>query len=92
MLPENESRILRWVGCVVEEAYSYLDPEDEDDTEENQQPLHQHSPPPALGLAVIRLWARFFKRNVQWRFVNIIGASLDIYEKGIREELRTRPP
>ncbi|KAJ6107473.1 hypothetical protein N7523_008796 [Penicillium sp. IBT 18751x] len=71
-LSENESRILRWTRCIVEEAYSSIDIEDESETPPNLEPA-------ALGMAVLRLWARLFKRNTQWPFINCLGQSLEHY-------------
>lgn len=71
-LAENESRILRWTRCIVEEAYSSIDIEDESETPPNLEPA-------ALGMAVLRLWARLFKRNTQWPFINCLGQSLEQY-------------
>jgi hypothetical protein len=45
-----------------------------------------------LGLAVVKIWARIFKRNVQWRFINIIGTSLEIYAKKLEEGLPSIAP
>jgi hypothetical protein len=45
-----------------------------------------------LGLAVVKIWARIFKRNVQWRFINIIGMSLEIYAKKLEEGLPSTAP
>ncbi|KAJ5176915.1 uncharacterized protein N7482_002792 [Penicillium canariense] len=71
-LSENESRILRWTQCIVEEAYSSIDLEDESEVPPNLEPA-------ALGMAVLRLWARLFKRNTQWPFINVLGQSLEHY-------------
>lgn len=69
---ENEGRILRWTQCIVEEAYSSIDLEDESEAPQNLEPV-------ALGMAVLRLWARFYKRNTQWPFINVLGQSLEQY-------------
>ncbi|KAF3395806.1 Transcriptional regulator [Penicillium rolfsii] len=71
-LSENESRILRWTQCIVEEAYSSIDLDDESEAPPNLEPA-------ALGMAVLRLWARLFKRNTQWPFINVLGQSLEQY-------------
>ncbi|EPS34421.1 hypothetical protein PDE_09385 [Penicillium oxalicum 114-2] len=71
-LSENESRILRWTQCIVEEAFSSVDLEDESEAPPNLEPA-------ALGMAVLRLWARLFKRNTQWPFINVLGQSLEQY-------------
>ncbi|KAJ5992472.1 hypothetical protein N7451_008196 [Penicillium sp. IBT 35674x] len=71
-LSENESRILRWTQCIVEEAFSSIDLDDESDAPPNLEPA-------SLGMAVLRLWARLFKRNAQWPFINILGQSLERY-------------
>ncbi|CAG8285538.1 unnamed protein product [Penicillium salamii] len=75
-LSENESRILRWTRCIVEEAYSSID------TEEGEAPLDLE--PASLGLAVLKLWARLFGTNTQWPFINVLGQSLEQYITMIR--------
>lgn len=78
-ISENESRVLEWVKRVVEEAWSSMDREDEVQcTTLNAA---------ELGVAVVKIWARIFKRNVQWQFINIIGMSLEIYARELEEEL-----
>jgi hypothetical protein len=32
-----------------------------------------------LALAVLKIWAHFFKSNSQWPFINIIGQGLALY-------------
>ncbi|KAJ5653267.1 hypothetical protein N7490_000270 [Penicillium lividum] len=71
-LSENESRILRWTQCIVEEAFSSIDLDDESEAPPNLEPA-------SLGMAVLRLWARLFKRNAQWPFINTLGQSLERY-------------
>ncbi|KAF9891207.1 hypothetical protein FE257_004771 [Aspergillus nanangensis] len=70
-LSDNENRILHWTRCIVEEAYSSMD------LEEGESPPGLDSG--SLGLAVIKLWARLFKKNTQWPFVNVLGKSLERY-------------
>ena len=69
---ENESRILRWTRCIVEEAYSSIDLDSDVDAPTDFEPA-------ALGMAVLKLWARLFRRNTQWPFINILGQSLEQY-------------
>ncbi|KAK8081488.1 hypothetical protein PG996_000269 [Apiospora saccharicola] len=38
--------------------------------------------PGSLSLAVLKIWAHFFKSNTQWPFINIIGKSLEKYHGG----------
>ncbi|KAI4759252.1 amidase signature enzyme [Aureobasidium sp. EXF-3400] len=72
-LNDSEERILYWVKCIVEEAYAVVDFDDE--------------PPEAIdyrntddiALAVLKIWAHFFKSNSQWPFINIIGQGLAMY-------------
>lgn len=68
---ENESRILHWTRCIVQEAYDSMDVE-EDEVLPNFEPA-------SLGLAVIKLWSRLFLKNTQWPFINILGESLKQY-------------
>ncbi|KAL2826175.1 hypothetical protein BJY01DRAFT_150385 [Aspergillus pseudoustus] len=75
-LSDSEDRILSWVRRIVEEAYSVID----FDEEESQSTYHINIRDPAhLSLAVLKIWAHFFKSNTQWPFINIIGRSLVKY-------------
>lgn len=72
---DSEDRILHWVRCIVEEAYDVVDfDEDEADQQTNRDPA-------SLSLAVLKIWAHFFKSNAQWPFINIIGKSLEQYRE-----------
>ncbi|KAM0816078.1 hypothetical protein AB5N19_01879 [Seiridium cardinale] len=71
-LTASEDRILHWVRCVVEEAYAVVD------FEEDTIP---QSDPHSLSLAVLQIWAHFFKSNTQWPFINMIGLSLEKYRE-----------
>lgn len=74
--------------CIVDEAYDVVD-FDESEAEEAEAGAgagqHQRRPPnldpQGLGLAVLKIWAHFFKSNTQWPFINIIGASLERYRE-----------
>lgn len=44
--------------------------------------------PASLSLAVLRIWAHFFKSNTQWPFINMIGESLEKYRELL---VRSRP-
>ncbi|KAI2960949.1 transcriptional regulator family: C2H2 zinc finger and Fungal Specific TF [Aspergillus niger] len=68
-LSENENRILHWTRCIVQEAYESMDL-DEGESFPSQDPG-------SLGLAVIKLWARLFRKNTQWPFINVLGESLE---------------
>lgn len=70
-ISDNESRILHWTRCIVQEAYDSMDVED-DKVLPNLEPA-------SLGIAVIQLWSRLFRKNTQWPFINIIGESLQQY-------------
>lgn len=72
---DSEDRILHWVRCIVEEAYDVVD---FDDDEADQQTDRD---PATLSLAVLKIWAHFFKSNAQWPFINIIGKSLEEYRQ-----------
>jgi hypothetical protein len=76
---DNEERILHWVNAIVQEALSYLDFDEADNKMEID--IMQ---PYTLGLAVPRLWARLFKHNVQWPFINIIGQGLEKYAETLQ--------
>jgi hypothetical protein len=63
----------------VEEAYTVVD---------FDQGLDQEIPnmldfkdPGNLCLAVLKIWAHFFKSNTQWPFINIIGVGLEKYRE-----------
>jgi hypothetical protein len=75
----SEHRILHWVRCIVREAYAVIDFEDE----EMDGELIVSDDPLGLGLAVLRIWVRFFKGNTQWQFVVNLGLSLEIFMKGL---------
>ena len=77
-LSRSEHRILHWVRCIIKEAYAVVDFEDIEDVEGE---LIVPDEPFALGLAVLRIWCRFFKGNTQWQFVVNLGLSLEIYTK-----------
>ncbi|KAI1120779.1 amidase signature domain-containing protein [Nemania abortiva] len=70
-LSDSEDRILHWVRCIVEEAYAAVD-FDGGQSEFQGDTL-------SLSIAVLRIWAHFFKSNTQWPFINMIGSSLDKY-------------
>lgn len=72
---DSEDRILHWVFCIVEEAYDVVDFEDDEIDH------HTDRNPASLSLAVLRIWAHFFKSNAQWPFINIIGQSLEKYRE-----------
>lgn len=74
-LIDSEDRILHWVRSVVEEAYAVVDFENETDISTDFRD------PRKLGLAVLRVWAHFFKSNAQWPFINILGVSLEQYRQ-----------
>ncbi|KAF7587986.1 hypothetical protein BBP40_006463 [Aspergillus hancockii] len=75
-LSDNESRILNWTRAIVEEAYSSMDLEEGE--------LVPSLDPGGLGVAVIKLWSRLFRKNTQWPFINILGESLEQYLALIR--------
>ncbi|TIA19283.1 amidase signature enzyme [Aureobasidium pullulans] len=72
-LTGDEERILYWVKCIVEEAYAVVD---FDDTPAEDIDFQNSAD---LALAVLRIWAHFFKSNSQWPFINIIGHGLEAY-------------
>ncbi|OIW33219.1 hypothetical protein CONLIGDRAFT_628103 [Coniochaeta ligniaria NRRL 30616] len=75
----SEERILHWVRCIVEEAYDVVDLDESEAEDETEQQLNLE--PQGLSLAVLKIWAHFFKSNTQWPFINIIGASLERYRE-----------
>lgn len=86
MSTDSEDRILHWVRCIVEEAYDVVDFED------HEPGLSTDRDPASLSLAVLKIWAHFFKSNTQWLFINIIGKSLEKYrELLIRSSLQQVP-
>lgn len=72
---DSEDRILHWVRCIVEEAYAVVD------FDEDQDMFADFRDPSNLSLAVLKIWAHFFKGNTQWPFINIIGVSLERYRE-----------
>jgi hypothetical protein len=67
-----EHRILHWVRCIIKEAYAVTDFEGEEGLRVPQEPFE-------LGVAVVRIWCRFFSGNTQWAFVVDLGLSLERY-------------
>ncbi|KAL1858137.1 hypothetical protein VTK73DRAFT_7923 [Phialemonium thermophilum] len=76
-LTDAEGHILQWVRRIVEEAYGYVDFEDGD--------FEFRGDPASLSLAVLKVWAHFFRGNAQWRFINILGESLERYRRILME-------
>ncbi|RFU28991.1 hypothetical protein B7463_g7335, partial [Scytalidium lignicola] len=70
-LTDAEFHILQWLRRVVEEAYAFVDFDDGD--------FEFHGDPAFLSLAVLKVWAHFFKKNAQWPFINVLGESLEKY-------------
>lgn len=70
-LTDFESRILTWIRDILQEANDSMDVEDE-----KRLPITN---PLDMSVAVLRLWARFFRGNSQWPFINIIGLALQRY-------------
>ncbi|KAL3472557.1 hypothetical protein BJX99DRAFT_235381 [Aspergillus californicus] len=70
----SEDRILYLVRRIVEEAYTVIDFDE-------STPLIDFRDPAELSLAVLKIWAHFFKSNTQWPFINIIGQSLEAYRE-----------
>lgn len=81
MLEGSENRILHWVRCIIKEAYAVVD---FDERERGEGELFVPDEPLELGLAVLKIWCRFFKGNTQWQFVVNLGLSLEIYAKTLR--------
>lgn len=77
--PDSEDRILHWVRCIVEEAYTVVDFDQGVDTDNPS--LLGFRDPSNLSLAVLKIWAHFFKSNTQWPFINIIGVGLEKYRE-----------
>ncbi|KAM5350723.1 hypothetical protein ACJ41O_007228 [Fusarium nematophilum] len=73
VLLTSEDRMLHWIRCIVEEAFSVVD--------FDQDEVDLQLDPRGLSLAVLKIWAHFFKSNTQWRFINMIGASLERYRE-----------
>jgi hypothetical protein len=83
---DSEDRILHWVRCIVEEAYDVVD------FEGGEADIQTDRDPASLSLAVLKIWAHFFKSNAQWPVINIIGQSLEKYrELLIRSRMQQVP-
>ncbi|KAG7111098.1 hypothetical protein HYQ44_009293 [Verticillium longisporum] len=74
-LTDSEDRILHWVWCIVDEACMPVDFV----AEEYNGAIERE--PRSLGLAVLMIWAHFFKSNTQWPFINVMGQALQEYRK-----------
>ncbi|KAI6503341.1 hypothetical protein MCOR11_000945 [Pyricularia oryzae] len=82
VLTDSEERIVHWVSTIVEEAYAVVD-FDDDGGGDHDRGRGGAAPkdPGQLGLDVLRIWAHFFRRNAQWKFINFIGLSLEKYRE-----------
>jgi hypothetical protein len=81
LLLGSEYRILHWVRCIIQEAYTVVD---FDSPEEGEDELAVPNEPYQLGFAVLKIWCRFFQGNTQWQFVVNLGLSLERYMKILR--------
>ncbi|KAH0101547.1 amidase signature enzyme, partial [Aureobasidium melanogenum] len=72
-LSDSEERILYWVKCIVEEAYAVVN------FDEELPEVIDYRNTDDIALAVLRIWAHFFKSNSQWPFINIIGQGLAMH-------------
>ncbi|CAO2652320.1 Nn.00g006030.m01.CDS01 [Neocucurbitaria sp. VM-36] len=70
----SEHRILHWLHCIIREAYAVVD---FDEVESGGDELEVSNDPFHLGLAVLKIWCRFFRGNTQWQFVVNLGLSLE---------------
>jgi hypothetical protein len=72
ILLEHESRLISWIGDIVEEGRTSGD-----------EDLWSRPTLPSncayLGFAVIKLWATLIKGNDQWAILRVIGEGLDTY-------------
>lgn len=75
---------MHWVRCIVEEAYAVVDFDEEEEAGLRLDPQ-------GLSFAVLKIWAHFFKRNTQWPFINILGASLEKYRDQLIRNCQQRP-
>jgi hypothetical protein len=57
------------------------------DEEEEEEGSRLRLDPQGLSVAVLKIWAHFFKRNTQWPFINIIGASLEKYREHVNVQV-----
>lgn len=75
---------MHWVRTIIEEAYTVVDLESDsyaDSWDWDGPPLSDFRDCTNLGLAVLKIWAHFFRSNTQWLFINIIGESLEKYRE-----------
>ena len=73
----SEERILDWNRRIVEEAIHAVDFDGEHDLAQGAGGARLDAR--ELSQAVLIIWARLFKSNTQWQFINIIGDSLKKY-------------
>jgi hypothetical protein len=69
---ENESRLISWIGDIVEEGRT-----SDDEYLWSRPTLSTNCA--YLAFAVVKLWARLIRGNEQWAILKIIGEGLDIY-------------
>lgn len=71
--PEHESRLVSWIGDIVEEGRTSGDSADL----WSRPTLSSNCA--YLAFAVVKLWARLIRGNEQWAILKVIGEGLDIY-------------
>lgn len=81
---DSEERIIHWVRRIVQEAWAVVD-FDEDDALDGSIVPDADPSPTLLSFAVLKIWAHFFKSNTQWRFIKMIGESLEKYRRLLME-------
>jgi hypothetical protein len=69
---EHESRLISWIGDIVEEGRTSGD-------EDLWSRPTLSSNCAYLAFAVVKLWARLIRGNEQWAILKVIGEGLDIY-------------
>ncbi|CAG8123831.1 unnamed protein product [Penicillium salamii] len=84
-LSDNELRMLHWVRRIVHEYRTSVDVEDYrnyyvSSISTNVDQLDSSQ----LGIETILIWSRFFRQNVQWPFINIMGLSLETYARKLQ--------
>ncbi|KAJ5741000.1 hypothetical protein N7493_000872 [Penicillium malachiteum] len=84
-LSDNELRMLHWVRRIVHEYRTSADVEEYRNyyvssisTSVDQLDSSK------LGIETLLIWSRFFRQNVQWPFINIMGLSLETFARKLQ--------
>lgn len=84
MFLEHETRLIDWIGDILEEGRTSGD--------EDLFPGPVTSSDCAyMAFAAVKMWAHLMKGNDQWAILGVIGEGLDIFADRCRDEYLSQP-